>query len=289
MRRFIGLALSAALAVSGLLALGTGAAQASVGTGTKISLASTPFGPALVVGNGKYKGFSLYTITSDNSPSSFGCTTTVLHLGGMSLSCTGPSNDKTAVWPAITTTGAPVAGRGVHQNLLGTVHRTGVGTQVTYAGRPLYMFDDAPNQVTGEGFDDPASPLPHGVWNLVRPDGRQLPWVATLTTVRIGGHRHLAVLMFTFLGWVKFPVYTASGPCTGACARAWPYVLTASWPGVTGGARPGQVGLTSTPLGVQVTYHGRPLYLFAQENLNFGTAKAAGNGNGVGGFSFVSP
>jgi predicted lipoprotein with Yx(FWY)xxD motif len=286
MRRFLALLASAALAVTGLI---IAASSASAATGTVITTRTTPFGTALVVGSGTYRGFSLYDITSDNSPSSFGCTTTVLHLGGQSLSCTGPSNDHNAVWPAITTTGAPVAGPGVRQNLLGTVTRPGVGTQVTYAGHPLYLFDDAPNQVTGEGFDDPASPLPHGVWFLVRPNGLQLPWTPTLTTVRIGGHQRLAVLMTTFLGWVRFPVYTVPGPCTGACARAWPSVLSQGSPGIAGGARASRTGLQPTSLGVQVTYRGHPLYLFAQEQLNFMTALAAGNGNGVAGFSLVNP
>ena len=120
MRRFIILIVSASLGVLGLLA---GASPALDQTGTVITTASTPFGTALVVGSGPYKGYSLYDITSDNAPTSYGCTTTVLHLGGQALSCTGPSNDKNAVWPAITTTGAPVAGPGVHAGLLGP--RTG--------------------------------------------------------------------------------------------------------------------------------------------------------------------
>ena len=287
LRRLVTLAAAAGLAVSGLIA-GAGAASAAP-TGTVITTASTPFGTALVVGSGPFKGFSLYEITSDNSPFSFGCTTALLHLGGQTLSCTGPSNDHMAVWPAITTTGRPVAAGGVHQGLLGTVNRAGVGRQVTYAGHPLYLFDEAPNQVNGEGFDDPASPLPHGVWFLVKPNGNQLPWVQGLTTVTIGGHRHLAALMVTLAGWVRFPVYTISGPCTGACARVWPYVLTQGFPGTTGGVRPGLVGLRGTGLGTQVTYRGHPLYLFAQEQLNLTTLLAAGSGNGVGGFSFVNP
>jgi hypothetical protein len=165
-----------------------------------------------------------------------------------------------------------------------------VGTQVTYAGHPLYLFDNGPNQVSGEGFQDPASPLPHGTWFLVKPNGRQLPWTPVLTTVTIGGHQRLAVLMETLAGWVRFPAYTRAAACApGACARAWPYVLSAGFPGATGGVNPYRVGLRWTPLGVQVTYRGRPLYLYSQESLNLSTLLAAGNGNGVGGFSLVSP
>jgi predicted lipoprotein with Yx(FWY)xxD motif len=287
MRRLVTLIAALAMAGAGLITA-AGAASAAP-TGTVITTAHTPWGTALVVGSGPFKGFSLYDITSDNSPSSFGCTPVILHLGGMSVSCTGPSNDHNAVWPAITTTGNPVAAGGVHQSLLGTVNRAGVGRQVTYAGHPLYLFDEAPNQVNGEGFDDPASPLPHGVWFLVRPNGNQLPWVQTLTTVTIGGHRHLAAEMITLAGWVRFPLYTFSGPCTGACARVWPYALTKGFPGTTGHLNRNLVGLRHTGLGTQITYRGHPLYLFAQESLNLTTLLAAGNGNGVGGFHFANP
>jgi predicted lipoprotein with Yx(FWY)xxD motif len=287
MRKVIITLVSVALGAIGLVA-GAGTALAA-GGGTVITVANTPFGTGLVVGSGTYKGYSLYDITSDDAPTSYGCTTTVLTLGGQSASCTGPSGDKTAIWPAITTTGAPVAGPGVKASLLGTVTRAGVGTQITYAGHPLYMFDDAPNQVTGEGIDDPATPLPHGVWFLVKPNGNQLPWTADLTTVTLSGHHYLAVLMNTLLGWVREPVYTKAAACTGACARVWPYVLTASRAGTSGGAHSGAVGLRGTSLGTQVTYHGHPLYFYSQENLNLSTATAAGNGNRVGGFSLVRP
>lgn len=287
MRRFIGIVLSAVLGLGGLLIATTPAMAA---TGTVISARTGPYGLQLIVGSGPTKNFSAYDITSDNSPFSFGCTTTILHLGGQSLSCTGPPGDQMAVWPAITTNGPPVAGPGVRQSLLGTVHRPGVGNQVTYAGHPIYTFDDAPNQVNGEGFQDPASPLPHGSWFLVNPrNGLQLPWTPTITTVRIGGHTHLAVLMITLAGWVKFPAYTRHGACAGMCARVWPYVLTQGRPGSTRGVRHSAIGVIRTGLGTQVTYRGQPLYLFAQEGLDFTTFTTTGAGNGVGGFTFVNP
>jgi len=266
------------------------AVAAQAATGTEVTTASTPFGTALVVGNGKYKGFSLYDLTSDNSPASFGCTTAPLHLGPQTITCTGPEGDPTAVWPALTTTGAPVAGPGVTASLLGTVTRAGIGTQVTYAGHPLYLFDEAPNQVSGEGFQDPASPLPHGTWFLVQPSGLQLPWTPTLTTLTIGGVPRVAVLMQTLAGWVRFPAYTRAAACApGLCARVWPYVLSQGKPGVTGGVHASKVGITWTALGPQVTYRGQPLYLFSQESVNLTTLLAAGSGQGVGGFALVSP
>jgi predicted lipoprotein with Yx(FWY)xxD motif len=43
-------------------------------------------------------------------------------------------------WIPLRTTGAPKAGAGVKQRLLGTVARADGGTQVTYAGHPLYTW-----------------------------------------------------------------------------------------------------------------------------------------------------
>ena len=195
MRKFIIMMVSAALGVFGVVA-GAGTALAA-GGGTIITVANTPFGKALVVGSGTYKGFSLYDITSDDAPASYGCTTVTVTAEGHTGTCTGPSNDRNAEWPAITTTGAPIAGPGVNPKLLGTVTRAQVGTQITYAGHPLYLFDQAPNQVTGQGWDEPSVPPWHGVWFLVKPNGNQLPWTSNLTTVKIGSHRYLATPMQT--------------------------------------------------------------------------------------------
>ena len=58
--------------------------------------ASTPFGKALVVGSGTYKGYSLYDITSDNPsghPPSYGCPATAVPLPPgfpPGFTCTGP-------------------------------------------------------------------------------------------------------------------------------------------------------------------------------------------------------
>jgi len=89
----------------------------------------------LDVGSGKYAGYTVYYITSDQPPT-YGCTSKPINLFGMPIACTGPSNSQKAEWPAVTTKGAPIAGPGVSQKLLGTVQRAGVGEQVTYAGHP---------------------------------------------------------------------------------------------------------------------------------------------------------
>jgi predicted lipoprotein with Yx(FWY)xxD motif len=57
-----------------------------------------------------------------------------------------------AYWPPVT--GRAIAGRGV-TGKLGTIGRTGGGTQVTYDGHPLYTYvgDSAPGQSTGNNVN----------------------------------------------------------------------------------------------------------------------------------------
>jgi len=44
------------------------------------------------------------------------------------------------IWPALTTSGRPVAGSGVRASLLSSVKLSGGSSQVTYAGHPLYLY-----------------------------------------------------------------------------------------------------------------------------------------------------
>ena len=236
-------------------------------------------------------------------PPTYGCTTTILSLGGQAASCTGPSNDQKAEWPAITTNGSPVAGGGVQQSLLGTVTRKGIGTQVTYAGHPLYLFDSGPGQVFGEGDYEPGKPPFHGVWWLMAPTGRPLAWPETLSTVTLAdGHSVLGAIMFTGGGFRAVPVYAFSGDtssssaCTGGCAVTWPPLLTGSASGAAKGLEASKVASVKRSDGwVQVTYDGKPLYLYANETpVKEGQSFAVvGNGNGVkadgGTFELVTP
>jgi predicted lipoprotein with Yx(FWY)xxD motif len=256
----------------------------------------------LAVGSGKYAGYTLYLFTGDG-PAGYACTPTIVKsLPGGPGSCTGGSNDKKAEWPAITTDGAPVAGAGVSQKLLGSVVRPGIGDQVTYGGHPLYLFDQGPGQVTGEGWDEPTLPPWHGLWWLVSPSGTALAWPETLTTTDIGSKTVLAAAMFTGIGWEEFPVYSytkdtaTTSNCTGGCAIGWPPLLTNGKPALESMLATTSVGTLKRPDGTtQVTYGGKPLYLFAYEGIapqGVGYA-ATGSGNGakVGGgiFDLVSP
>ncbi len=295
-------------------AVGGGASSGSVpptnatGTGTEITVSTTPFGTGLVVGSGRYAGYSLYSITSDHG-STFGCTTTPMMFPFGTFPCTGQSDDRNAEWPAITTTGPPIAGPGVSQSLLGTVTRTfeGVGRgpsvtqqQITYAGHPLYLFDQAPYQVTGEGWDEPSLPSWQGLWSLVSQSGQPLPWAGTLTTTIIKGRTVLATPMLTGAGWFDFPVYSYNNPlqsrCTGSCAIAWPPMLTSGAPGTSNGLSPSKVGTLQNSAGTQVSYDGQALYLYGDEGVTLtasGLFEVTGSGNGLmvagGTFSLVTP
>jgi predicted lipoprotein with Yx(FWY)xxD motif len=262
--------------------------------GTEITVANTVFGPALIVGSGPFKGFSLYFLSWDKPPV-YGCTTGATKTPVGPITCTGPSNDKNAEWPAITTTGKPIAGPGVSGKLLGTVYRKGVGTQITYAGHPLYLLDQQSGQVSGEGWFEPGLPPWFGVWWLMSPGGYPVPWAGTLTTTKVGGKTVLAAQYETGAGWVNFPLYTfsadssSSAVCSAnaACARAWPPVTTGGAPGWLG-VPASQIGSLGIPGNLtQVSWAGRPLYLFSHEQLTLGPngmPVALGNGNGIKAF-----
>jgi hypothetical protein len=102
-----------------------------------VSAASTPgYERTLVVGAGPNAGCALYLPTSDRpgvNPPSYACT------GSGAGSC------PTTIWPALLTSGAPIAGTGVNPTQLGTVTRTDILAntsvqQVTYGGMPVYQF-----------------------------------------------------------------------------------------------------------------------------------------------------
>jgi predicted lipoprotein with Yx(FWY)xxD motif len=279
------------------------AVVAHAGHGTVIATAEGPYGAQLIVGSGQFAGYSAYAITSD-SPPHFGCTTTVFRLGGQGFSCTGPLSDQDQEWPPVLTTAAPKAGPGVNQALLSSVYRKGLGHQVTYAGHPLYLFDNSPGQVTGEGFDEPSLPPDEGSWWVLSPAGTFLMWNQTLTARVDGlGATALSALLLTGGGWHAFPLYaysldtSASSACAAACAREFVPLLTTGTPGIEGTGVTGTIGtITRSDGSTQLTYDGHPLYLFGDEgvkrSVGFGGV-ALGNGNGkvVGGgtFSVVTP
>ena len=249
-----------------------------------VAAALTPFGRVLVVGSGGYAGCSLYLLTSDQ-----------LHaLTGAPFACSDNTNPTgkpcdTVLWPALLTNGAPIAGPGVNPALLGTVTRTDLPglhrvRQVTYAGLPLYRFfrDEPPGdraETEGANLFDPVT-SPTGIWYLVQPRrGLPAPGQAQLRleTAPVGGATGpdktvLAATMnddFSLLPQAPFPVYTLStdrrhtSACQGRCALNWPPVLTSGRPEAGPGVDQHALGIIVRPDGTrQVTYHGRPLYLY---------------------------
>lgn len=298
-------ALGAVVAIGAGLAIlvPDGVASAS-STGTELTVTNGPFGKMVVVGSGTYAGYSLYAITSDVPPK-YGCTTTPQTVFGHSIVCTGPSNDKSAEWPALTTTGKPVAGPGVNPKLLGTVNRAKVGDQVTYGGHPLYLFDSMAGALTGEDWFEPYFPPWHGVWYVLNPAGKSEPPPGMLTELPIKGKHVLASVISTFFGYKAAPVYSFSkdsstkSTCTGQCAIAWPPVITNGSAGVTRPLSAHKVGTIKRADGTtQVTYDGKPLYYFgdetpAESRANDGIAFIKGNGNGIkvngGTFHLITP
>ena len=283
-----------------------------------VSAAWTPgFGRVLVVGSGAYQGCSLYLLTSDELHA----------LTGVPYACSDNPNVKmkpcdSVLWPAVLTGGAPIAGPGVNPRLLGTVTRTdlpGLGAvqQVTYAGWPLYRFfrDEVPGETEGANLNDPVV-TPPGIWYLLNPRGG-IPATGQaeleLETAPVGGtgpeQTVLAARMNNDYGPFPnqpFPVYTLSsdhgrwwgdlgsqdrgraGACRGTCAVVWPPVLTSGRPEAGPGVDQHAVGVIVRADGTQqVTYHGRPLYLFNQDAY-FGGASPVGT-QGIYGAGAITP
>jgi len=80
------------------------------------------------------------------------------------------------LWPALTASGAPVAGTGVSASMLSTIMDAN-GTQVVYGGHPLYTFanDHSAGDVNGQGFAN-------GLWHVVAPSGQIVTTSAPATT-----------------------------------------------------------------------------------------------------------
>ncbi len=78
------------------------------------------------------------------------------------------------VWPPALTAGPPVAGEGVHSELLKTVDGPDGGLQVSYAGWPLYTFaaDTSKGDTFGQAVVPPQGAALGAAWYLIAPDGK---------------------------------------------------------------------------------------------------------------------
>jgi predicted lipoprotein with Yx(FWY)xxD motif len=143
---FVALAASAAFAS---LVAALAVAGGTKAGGARVAVAKSPLGRILVDG----KGITLYDFVQDK---------------GTKSSCYGAC---AALWPPLTTTGKPVAGRGVRASLLGTTKRKDGRLEVTYKGHPLYYFvsDRKPGQTTGQGLNQFGAP-----WWVLSPAGKEI-------------------------------------------------------------------------------------------------------------------
>jgi predicted lipoprotein with Yx(FWY)xxD motif len=275
------------------------------------SITSPKYGTVLVVGGrasgGLYK-FPLYEFSGDVGDH-LGCGTTKVvayDLGAkesVPLTCTGPESDLLADvssddWPALTTKGAPIAGRGVNPKLLGTIFRPDIGHQVTYAGHPLYLFDPSSQPFTpqGENFMETVRPLPpwHGYWFLVSAtSGAPSPGVATLALETLpDGRRALAAVEDGNVDPIKVTLYEGSDTsvqyqCDTSCMSAWTPLLTSAAPHLGAGIDGALVAIIPRGIGdYEVTYDHHPVYLYDRERVrlsaNDHVVSSGSTGNGVG-------
>jgi predicted lipoprotein with Yx(FWY)xxD motif len=269
------------------------------------------YGSVLVVGGSKSGGlyrFPLYEFSGDVGDH-FGCETNKIvayDLGAnesVPLTCTGPERDLLADassddWPALTTDAAPIAGPGVNPKLLGSTFRRGVGTQVTYAGHPLYLYDPSsqPFLPQGENVMETVKPLPpwRGFWYLVSTrTGALSPGVATLQVETLPNGQHaLAAEEDPNVDPIEVTLYSGAvangdSKCQGHCASDWTPLLTSARPRVGPGVNGALVGVIRRADGnFEVTFDHRPLYLYDQERIRLNPKEhlvATGSvGNGAG-------
>jgi predicted lipoprotein with Yx(FWY)xxD motif len=112
-----------------------------------IKVDSSRYGQILVDGHGR----TLYLFTRDR---------------GHKSRCYG---DCAVAWPPLYAHGAQVAGKGLDQSKLGTTTRRGGGSQVTYAGHPLYYYfnEHRAGQILCQNVAEFG-----GAWLVVSPAGR---------------------------------------------------------------------------------------------------------------------
>jgi predicted lipoprotein with Yx(FWY)xxD motif len=129
--------LSALLGAIGVPAVASaahaGGPVADAGRAAKVGLRHTRLGTILVSSSGR----TLYEFTRDRAHSN---------------SCV-KIRECPAIWPALQSSGKPIAGPGVRSSLLSTIKLPGGSSQVTYAGHPLYLYsgDSGPGQTSYVG------------------------------------------------------------------------------------------------------------------------------------------
>jgi predicted lipoprotein with Yx(FWY)xxD motif len=120
---------------------------------------------------------------------------------------------------------------------------------------------DTPSDAPASAAATPAAPTPQAS-DPPRPDGTRIITADSPFGTMLFDRTGQAIYLFD-------KERTASPACYGACAQAWPPVLTTGDPQAGQGVREGLLGTTERRDGkVQVTYGGHPLYYYADEGKN---------------------
>jgi len=276
--------------------------SAPTGPATVSAASTTSYGRMLVVGSGDYAGCSLYLLTSDQlhtlNGAPFACSD---NMNALKMPCDSDlwpallTKGAPIAGPGVNPRLLGTVTRTDFDFLTGGSSVK----QVTYAGYPLYRFflDQAAGDTQGANLDDPVT-SPPGVWYLVDPR-RGTPATGRaqlqLETAPVGGTGPDATVLaatmnndFSAFPDASFPVYRLSrehglkrgdlrshdrhrgsgheSACQGLCAVYWPPLLTSHRPVAGPGVDQHALGSIVRPDGShQVTYHGRPLYLFYKD------------------------
>ena len=301
--------------------------SAPTGPATVSAASTTSYGRVLVVGSSDYAGCSLYLLTSDQlhalSGADFACSDNMNVLNMPCDSDLWPALLTKGAPIAGPGVNPRLLGRVTRTDL--DLPGASSVKQVTYAGQPLYRFflDQAAGDTQGANLDDPVT-SPPGIWYLVDPR-RGTPATGQaqlqLETAPVGGtgpdETVLAATMnndFSVFSDASFPVYTLSrdhghkrgdarshdshhgkghgtgheSACQGLCAVYWPPLLTSERREAGPGVDQHALGIIVRPDGShQVTYNGRPLYLF-NHDAYIGPIQGAGT-NSINGADAHTP
>ncbi|MFI4977241.1 MAG: hypothetical protein ACHQC8_00965 [Solirubrobacterales bacterium] len=115
--------MASAASVSAVAGAQAGVPSASASRVAKVQLRHTGLGNILVDAS----GFTLFRFTKD----------------GRNQDMCVKISQCPGTWPALTTSGKPLAGPGVKASLLSTIKLPGGARQVTYAGHALYRYANA--------------------------------------------------------------------------------------------------------------------------------------------------
>lgn len=147
----------AALAALALAAIATAhTLRARAAAGATVELRETALGKVLV----NSAGFTVFEFTKDKKNKD-ACVT----ISGC-----------TEVWPPLEVTGTPTAGTGVNGKMLKTIKLPSGASQVTYDGRPLYLYvgDSGPGETSYVGAKEFG-----GTWYALNAKGKKVKQART--------------------------------------------------------------------------------------------------------------